>query len=85
MTDPHYQLAAEAQAQLAHLNKLVPADATDRESIKLEAGWLECVRHFAERGELTHAGKVEAAKIIAASREWVAEFAGEASEGRGRA
>ena len=83
MTDPHYQLAAEAQAQLANLHRLVPTDATDRESIKLEAGWVEAVRHFAERGELTHAGRVEAAKIVAASRDWVVEFTGGES-GRGR-
>ena len=83
MTNLHYQLAAEAQAQLAEIKTLLAGGATDRQSAQLVAGWVEAIRHFAERGESTHAGKVEAAKILAAHRDWFVEVAGE-GHGHGR-
>ena len=61
-----------------------PADATDREAVDRERGWMEAVRHLAARGGLTHAGVVEADRLLAASRDWLREQRGDPAEGHGR-
>ena len=77
-------LARRIDRQLAALAEHPADDATDRLAVMRERGWLEAVRHFVARGELTHAGQVEAGQFAAASEDWLREQRGEPAEGMGR-
>ena len=71
-------------AHLADLTAYRPADTTDREAVQREAGWMEAVRHLAARDGLTHAGRVEAGHLLAASRDWLREQGGGPAPAPGR-
>lgn len=71
----------------AHLDDLAAcagADATERESLVRERGWMEAVKHLAARGGLSHTGRVEAGKLVAASEDWLREQRGDQNLGPGR-
>lgn len=69
---------------LAALAAHGPADGTEAEAVMRERGWMEAVRHLAARGGLSHAGRVEAGKLLAASEDWLREQRGGPGEGAGR-
>ena len=71
------RLASAARDQLLVLYQLPTPTPEDAVSVQREVGWIECLEHFAARGELSHAGRVEAEKLIAASRDWVRELMGD--------
>ena len=77
-------LTRRLDRHLAALAAERPADATDREAVVLERGWMEAVRHLTARGGLTHAGRVEADKLLAASRDWLREQRGDPAGELGR-
>lgn len=85
LTSAESKLYDQCIDQIATLTSLPAHDKTDLESIQREQGWVEAISHLTRRKGLSLAGQVEAQKLIAASRDWVVEFTGEASEGRGRA
>lgn len=55
---------------LSRFDRVTPANCDELAELSKERGWVEAVRYFAERGMLTPAGEMEAAQILAASREW---------------
>lgn len=77
-------LARRIDRHLAELAAHPSDDATERLAVMRERGWMEAVRHFVARGELTHAGQVEAGKLASTSEEWLREQRGDVSEGKGR-
>lgn len=66
-------LTRRIEGHLADLTVYSPADTTDREAVMRERGWMEAITHLAVRGGLTHAGAVEADKLLDASRDWLRE------------
>ncbi|MFO0847819.1 MAG: hypothetical protein U0871_04550 [Gemmataceae bacterium] len=72
-----------ADEQLDRLDGAEIADASDLRLVAQETGWVMAVKHLAKHRGLTRAGQVEAGKLLAASREWAADLAGE-EPGRGR-
>lgn len=77
-------LARRIDRHLAALAAHRGEDETERLAVMRERGWQEAVRHFAALGELTHVGRAEAEKLVAASVEWLREQRGEPAEGIGR-
>ena len=82
---PDHRLIDACVDHIATLTSLPAHDTTDRESLQRECGWVECLLHLAKHNGLSLAGRVEAQKLVAASRDWVVEYSGEEPEGRGRA
>ena len=68
-------LTNQTKAQLEQLDRVTPKDGDEMAEVDKERGWLEAIRHFAERGMLTTDGQEEAAKIITASAEWMTGLA----------
>ncbi len=56
-------------------------DPGDREAVMRERGWMEALSHLAARDGLTHAGRVEAGKLVAASMDWLREQRDEPAPG----
>ncbi len=78
-------LTRRIDAHLVALAACAGADATERESLVRERGWMEAVRHLAARGGLSHAGRVEAGKLVSASEDWLREQEGDGPvQGAGR-
>lgn len=80
---PDHKLIDDLTAQIGVVEKLPHTTERDAESVATERAWLVALRHMAQRHGLTHAGKEEARKILAASKDWVREYLGEEA-GRGR-
>jgi hypothetical protein len=68
-------LTDQTTAQLEQLDRATPKDGDELAEVAKERGWLEAIRHFAERGMLTPDGQEEAAKIVTASAEWMTGLA----------
>lgn len=71
MTGPDVTLAARAEAVRAALADAKVSDPEDRLAVARERGWLEAVAHLARHAGLSHAGRVEAEQMIAASDDWL--------------
>ena len=56
-------------------------DPDDRLAVMRERGWMEALSHLAARDGLTHAGRVEAGKLVAASEDWLREQRDEPATG----
>ena len=80
---PDHKLIDDLTTQIGVVEKLPHHDERDAESVAIELGWLKALQHMAKRNGLTHAGREEARKIVAASKDWVKEYLGEEA-GRGR-
>ncbi len=82
LTHAESKLYDQCLDHIAALTSLPAHDKTDLESIQREQGWIEAISHLARRKGLSLAGQVEAHKVLDASREWVAEYTGEAGHER---
>jgi hypothetical protein len=64
------KVLGRADDLLARLDTVTPSDGDQMCAVYQERGWIEAVRHFAEKGMLTPAGVAEAGALVAASHEW---------------
>ena len=74
---PDHRLIDDLTAQIGVVEKLPHTCERDAESVATEVAWLKALAHMAKRNGLTHAGREEARKILAASKDWVKEYLGE--------
>ena len=81
---PRLPLTDRLDRHLAALAKYPAADATDREAVMRERGWMEALRHLDGRGGLSQAGRVEAGQLVAASEDWLREQADDPAVGWSR-
>jgi hypothetical protein len=83
---PADSLSRKATALRERMGEFQPGNPDDLRSIERERGWLEAVAHLAKHGGLSHAGRVEAGKMVAASGEWFEGVTAEPEQwgGRGR-
>ena len=68
------------EVQLLALAQYRDATPDDAQLAEREIGCMETMIHLAKAGGLSHAGLVEAEKVVAASREWLADLTGNGRE-----
>lgn len=76
MADPtQTPLSRRAEALRERMGEYPAADLAELQGLERERGWLEAVAHLSRHGGLSHAGQVEARKMVAASGDWFRELA----------